>query len=245
MLCQIKIPFTSRRKLHYGILASSVMHGILMESISPDYAEKMHEKSLRPFSQYVHYENNCNFWIVSTLDRVAYENIIIPLLSLKTAEVRQKNDTIYFHTAEQKIISYNELLAHNNITSGKSSNIRIDFITPTAFRSAGSYVNIPSSRLIFNSLARRFDICYGIQNNDYEVFLSEVEKYISITEYSLKSTAFSLEGRNVPAFMGYIVMNIKGDCQLRSYLSMLCEFAVYSGTGIKTALGMGQVISGN
>lgn len=243
MLCQIKIPFTSRRNLHYEVLASSVMHGILMENISPDYAGKMHEKSLRPFSQYVHYENNCNFWTISTLDREAYENIIIPLLSLKTTEVRHKNDTIYFHAAEQKIISYNELIGRNNISVGKSIHIRIDFITPTAFRSSGSYVNIPSARLILNNLARRFDVCYGIQNNNYEIFLSEVEKYVSITEYSLNSKYFSLEGKNVPAFMGYIIMRITGDLQLKSYLSMLCEFAAYSGTGIKTALGMGQVIS--
>lgn len=241
MLCQIKIPFTSRKNLHYGRLSSSVMHGILMENISPEYAGRMHEQSLRPFSQYVRCENGCNSWVVSTLDREAFENIILPLLSLKTADVRHKNDVIYFGETEPEIISYNELLRRNAITSGKSKNIRIEFVTPTAFKSMGSYVNIPSVRLIFGSLARRFDSFYGIDGNDYEEFLTETESRVSVAEYQLNSSFFSLEGVRVTSFMGHMAVRITGDNDYRSYLSMLCDFAVYSGIGIKTALGMGQV----
>ncbi len=241
MLCQVKIPFKSSKNLRYSRLSSSVMHGIIMENISPEYADKMHGQSLRPFSQYVSNRNGSNLWVISTLDREAFENIICPVTEMKTAFVRHKNDVISFGNPEQVIISYNELLLHNKFITGKYDLIRLDFVTPTAFKSAGNYVNIPSVRLLFGSLARRFDSFYGIQNNDYEVFICEAERNISFAEYSLNSSSFSLEGIRVPSFMGNVVFRITGDEDFRRYISMLCEFAEYSGTGIKTALGMGQI----
>lgn len=241
MLCQVKIPFTSSKHLQYGVSASSVMHGILMENVSTEYAAEIHQQSQRPFSQFVRIENELNTWTISTLDKVAYENIIAPLLALKEARVKHKNDIISFSEAKISFLTYDELLEKNLLNGNKPCVIRIETLSPCAFKSAGSYVILPTPKLILTGLAKRFDMLYGITENDYDSLSVEIERSVYVSEYSLRSSSFSLEGVHIPSFSGYLELRVKGDIQLRSYISMLCEFAEFSGIGIKTALGMGQV----
>lgn len=241
MLCKIKIPFESRRRLNYDFSASSVMQGVMMETIPAFYAEKMHSLALRPYSQYSACLNGHNVWTVSVLSHEAYDNIITPLLALRSAEIRHKNDIITFAGADTEILSYQELLAENAALSGTSDTLTLDFITPTAFKSSGNYIILPTLRLIFQSLAKRFDTFFGIDDNNYDDLLGDIDKYVRATDYELASSSFSLEGVRIPSFKGSITLRVKAPSELRSYIRMLCRFAEFSGVGIKTAIGMGSV----
>ncbi|MBP3760986.1 MAG: CRISPR system precrRNA processing endoribonuclease RAMP protein Cas6 [Ruminococcus sp.] len=243
IICKISIPFESEKNLKYNVRASSVMHGLLMEKISRDFAEKMHKDSLRPFSQYVRFEKGKNIWTVSAVGQQACENIIVPLMNLKNAYIKYKHDNILFSEAEILKLSYDELLRNNYIETEKYISRTINIITPAAFKSSGNYVILPTLRLIFLSLARKFDNAFGIVNNNYEILAEETEKNISVSDYKLSSASFSVEGVKIPSFSGYINFRISGDTSFKSYVSMLCNFAEYSGIGIKNALGMGQVFS--
>ena len=241
MLFKIILPFESSRGLHYNFYSSSLMQGVMMEKIPPFYAEKMHSEGLRPYSQFCTYENGRNIWTVSALSREACENIIAPLLQLDTAELRHNNDILTFSEPLTEELSYIQLVKENAAGPKGPERISLDFITPTAFKSAGKYVILPTVRLIFQNLAKRFDKFYFVINNNYDSFAEETEKYITVTDYSLKSTNFSLEGVRIPAFCGTITFHVKGDADFRSYIRILCRFAEFSGIGIKTAIGMGQV----
>lgn len=241
MLCRIKIPFESSRGLHYNFYASSVMQGVMMENIPSFYAEALHRDKLRPYSQFCTNDKGKNVWIVSVLSREAYENIILPLMQLETAEVRYKKDMIIFSEPETEMLTYEQLLEENAAGKGGAETIRLDIITPAAFKSSGRYMILPTLRLIFNSLAKRFDSFYGIAGNDYEGVAEEAEKNITIIDYSLTGADFTLEGVHIPAFTGNITMKVAGSREFRSYIRMLCRFAEFSGVGIKTAIGMGSV----
>lgn len=243
MLCKVIIPFKSERKLKYGYITSSVMHGILMGTISSTHADNLHQQSLRPFSQFSYYDNGENFWCISVLGEENYEKIIPPVLALDSVAVKQKKDVIFFGKPQLSIRTYEQLLNDNMVSGGRSDVMRLDFITPTAFKTAGKYNILPTSRLIFLSLAKRFDFFCGIDNNDYDFLSQEIEKNISVSDYSLSSSSFSLEGIRIPSFIGHIIFRISGDEKFRSYISLLCDFAEYSGIGIKTALGMGHIIT--
>ena len=52
---------------------------------------------------------------------------------------------------------------------------------------------------------------------------------------------FHLEGIKIPSFVGNITLKINGTRQFVNLINMLCEFGVYSGVGIKTAIGMGSI----
>ena len=241
MLCKIILPFESQKGLRYNFYASSLMQGIMMETIPAFYAKKMHSLSLRPYSQYSSCLNGHNVWTVSTLSREAYDNIITPLLSLKSACVKHKDDIITFGCADTEILSYQELLTENAVSSGTSDTLTLEFTTPAAFKSSGSYIILPTLRLIFQSLAKRFDAFFGIDDNNYDDLFDNIDKYIQITDFELSSASFSLEGVKIPSFKGSITLHIKAPTEFRSYICMLCRFAEFSGIGIKTAIGMGQV----
>ena len=212
-----------------------------METIPPLYAEKMHSLALRPYSQYSGCLNGHNVWTVATLSREAYDNIITPLLALKSAEIRHKNDVITFAAADTEILSYQELLAENAVVSGEGDTLTLDFTTPTAFKCCGNYIILPTTRLIFQSLAKRFDTFFGIDDNDYDDLLNDIDKYVRVADYELASASFSLEGVRIPSFKGSITLRVKAPAEFRSYIRMLCRFAEFSGVGIKTAIGMGSV----
>ncbi len=241
MICRIEIPFESSKRLNYSFYASSVMQGIIMENISGNYAEEMHKQALRPYSQFSACRSGQNIWTISVLSREAYDNIVIPILSMKQAEVRHNNDIITFGKPAVEIMTYQQLLCENSVNSAKSDAVELDFTTPTAFKSSGKYVILPTLRLIFSSLAKRFDTFFGISNNNYEALADEIEENVTISDYKLSSSSFSLEGVRLPSFRGSLKIRIKGSGDFRSYIRMLCRFAEFSGVGIKTAIGMGQI----
>ena len=241
MLCKITIPFVSSKGLHYNFYSSSLMQGVMMENIPPFYAEKMHKEGLRPYSQFCTFENGRNLWIISSLNSEAAENIIRPVSSIEKAEVRYKKDIITFQQPTVERMSYEKLLAENAVKENGTEKITLRIITPTAFKSSGNYVILPTIRLIFQSLSKRFDCFFGISGNDYEALAEEAEKNIRVTDYSLSGSDFALEGVRIPSFTGSITFTVKGDKDFRSYIRMLCRFSEFSGLGIKTAIGMGQI----
>ena len=241
MIYKIRIPFSSSAGIMYTPVASSVMHGLLMESISSENAEDMHSRSLRPYSQYVDNIDGVNFWTLNLLGEEVYQQLGEPVLSLNSAYIRHKKDNIRFGSPIITKLTYEDLLARNMAKSMSTGLAKLEFITPAAFKSGGRYINIPTPRLILLNLSKRFDYAFGIENNDYAAFEELVDKAVSFYGYNLESSSFSLEGVTIPAFIGNISLKFSGDRDLRSYISMLCDFAQYSGIGIKTALGMGQV----
>lgn len=45
----------------------------------------------------------------------------------------------------------------------------------------------------------------------------------------------------IPAFIGEVIINVRGPQQLSNLANMLIEFGTYSGVGIKTGMGMGGI----
>lgn len=138
-------------------------------------------------------------------------------------------------------ISYQQLFAKHYINMSPNRFVSFDFLSPTAFKSNGTYINIPTPRLIFSGLAKRYDGTCQIHDALYEALFSEIEQNITIFSYYLRSTVFHLEGVHIPSFQGSITLRVTGNETFLSYINMLAEYASYAGIGIKTALGMGNV----
>lgn len=196
---------------------------------------------IRPFSQSVCETDDGSIWTISTLTREAYENIILPISHLTGAEIHHKNDYITFDSFTHQSISYAALFEKYYIHRVPARKIRFDMISPTAFKSAGRYLNMPSAKLVFAGLARRYDSTCEIHDTIYDTLLEEIEQRIQISRYQLRSAAFHLEGVRIPSFLGSISFHISGNPTFASFINMLTEYAVYAGVGIKTALGMGMV----
>lgn len=217
------------------------MHGLIMEKISHDYAEKMHESTFRPFSQAVRYENDQNNWTISTLNKEAFNQIIPFIQSIKSAFIDQKNDTVTFGSPLIKETSYDAMFLKNYINTETNRIIKLQFLTPVSFKHQGTYINMPTPKLILSGIAKKYDLYCDRHETLSDELFDQFEKHVFISSYNLRSSSFSLEGIKIPSFIGTVTLFVTSNPTFCNYINMLCDYAEYCGVGIKTALGMGQV----
>lgn len=236
---KLKLKYKSEEKLSYKI--TSVMHGILMGHINREYGNEMHQNGLKPFTQAVcDIKEDTLIWRICTLTEEAKIQIIDKLMMVDEFYMKHRDLKLKVLERSYKEISYDTLI-ENYYFQVQSRNITVRFCSPTSFKSHGNYVFMPSVRLIFQSLIQKYDEFSCSTEVGSEETLEQIENYVSIIRYKLKSTSFSLEGIRVPAFIGMITFRVKGPQQLVNLIKMLLVFGQYSSIGIKTALGMGRI----
>lgn len=235
------IKYDYEEKLTYQI--SSTMHGIIMDSINPDYGVILHDNGLKPFHQYVTKMTEDSFhWIICTMSKDAKEEIIDVLYERDTFELKHKN--LILKVEEKRIISEDsyENLIQRYYFEKQPRNITVQFLTPSAFKQKGRYVFMPDVKLIFQSLMNKYD-AFSSEASIYDSdVLEHFENYISISNYNIRSVRFYLEGVKIPAFTGRITFHINGPEQLVNLANMLIRYGEYSGIGIKGAIGMGAYV---
>ncbi len=116
---------------------------------------------------------------------------------------------------------------------------KIRFMTPTSFKVAGKHVLFPTTDLIMNSLMLRWDACAA----DLSLYDPEVRahlgSHVSIRDYHLYSTSFSVNGAWLKGFAGQLTLSVSGPEALARLAALLLDFGHYAGVGVKTSLGMG------
>lgn len=241
MITSMKARFECCDRLKPVNSLASVFQGILMEKIDTGYAEELHMSQVHPYSQYITGEDGCVVWHINTLDEKSADNIIGLLKSdsFDIAELKSKEVNLKVASKECSGVSYDELLKEFYLDGKAARYITIRFVTPAAFKSNGKYVIFPTSRLILNSLANRYDAFSGNTQIADEHLSEYIDEYTDIVEYDLKSVKFSLEGITIPSFIGTVKIRFSGSCEFICLMNMLMKYGEYSGTGIKTSLGMG------
>ncbi|WP_155267774.1 CRISPR-associated endoribonuclease Cas6 [Ruminococcus albus] len=213
----------------------------MMEKIDTVYADHLHVSVVHPYSQYITNEDGCVVWNIHTLDDASSKNIIAVLNSdsFTSAELKSKDMQLSVVSKDYRETSCEELLRKYYLENNSTRYVTIRFITPTAFKSNGKYVIFPTSKLILNSLAKRYDCFSQDSAISDELLFDYIEKQTDIVEYDLKSVKFSLEGITIPSFIGTAKLRFSGSREFICLMNMLMRYGEYSGTGIKTSLGMG------
>lgn len=243
MLSQMKLKLRSSSGFKAGNYISSLLQGVLMERISPEYADKLHISGLHPYSQYVLVEDDEIVWTVNTLEKEARSGIIDALGSIDFTEIylRQKDLTLNITGRSFDEITYDDLLNRFYIDGSVSAYIMVEFITPTAFKSNGKYTIFPTARLILNSLVKKYDAFSHTVSVGDELLYEYISEHTDIVEYCLRSTKFPMEGVTIPSFIGSVKLKCSGNKEFRSLINMLLKFGEYSGVGIKNSMGMGAI----
>lgn len=122
-----------------------------------------------------------------------------------------------------------------------SGRVRFRFLTPTAFAGDAGPTLFPIARLVFTSLARSWKEHSGLP------LAGEVELLERVHEqaHAVATPPPTVLGR-------YFINGFVGDCEYglgrktsieaRRALHLLTRYAFFSGVGLKTTMGMGQVI---
>ena len=163
--------------------------------------------------------------------------------------------TIHHHTFEQTSATddskqhpwagrahYEELAAFYLASSVEPTRqIRLQFGSPTAFKSNNLQVPIPMPNLVFGSLVDRWNAFSPI------VLSPDIrrvgEGMVGISRYELRSLPMAHKnGALHIGGVGDVTYSIfSKDRYWLSAMNMLADFALYSGVGVQTATGMGQV----
>lgn len=243
MIAQLKMELSTQsgQILHYN--HTSLLHGVIMQTITTQYAQVLHTLDVLPYAQSLEIENGNAFWVVTTLTEQARIEILDLLradaFSHFTLTHHQMPVTIVSKTYSE--LSYPQLLDRFYVQEQNERYLRLQFTTCTSFKSQGQYCIFPDMRLILQSLLQKFNAncpCYTLQEDH---LLEDLTAACEIIGYTLHSNKFSLERTKIPAFLGEVLVKIDGNSTMLSLINMLLHFGAYSGVGVKTALGMGHV----
>ena len=216
------------------------MQGVLMEHIDGSYAALLHQLPFNPYSQYCLWEDDALVWRVNTLTSEASSHIIDPLRGLESVTVRGIDASFDVVKMTLDTLSLNSLLAEINEDGKDKVNIR--FVTPTSFKSKGSYVIMPSARLVFQNLLMHYGQVYDNDREGYFETIEYVDQNVRILSYSLRSSYFgNVAGgqKRIPAFVGTMTLGLRGQQLTAGLARMLLRFGEFAGVGIKTSMGMG------
>ncbi len=226
----------------FGYYQSSNLQGVLMEQINSDYAEKLHQQGWKPYSQFLYCKNEEFWWFLHTWTKEAYHEILLPLQDSDFVSFQIKKKGIQVSILQKEISILPKKALMEEFYSHESSRyLSIEFLSPTAFKQNGRYVNYPDLRLIFQSLMNKYSAGSSELNMFDEETLEQLVSNMFISRYSLHSVSFPLEGVRIPAFMGTMTIRVNGTKTMANYARLLLRFGEYSGVGIKTGMGMGAV----
>lgn len=225
----------------------SVMHGVLMEALPAADSAWLHQYSRRPFSQYIRFDTESQTvkWRVASLSQSVREKVLERLLMLpKSIFLKQKGFAL--EVLEQSWIketNYSDLMDQFLGETQTYRKIKLEFMSPTSFKTDGNYSFFPQLTLIYQNLLRRWNTFSDADTLDEELIVTELIKHTKISDYRLNSQQFSLEKTRIPAFKGSIDIRADRALMVPKILALLAMYAEFSGIGIKTALGMGGINS--
>ena len=139
-------------------------------------------------------------------------------------------------------ISLHELASRHTVSrANPRPRLSFQFLSPTAFRFSRISVPVPMPDLFFGSLADRWNALSPIKVE--ETFRDAARTGIAISDLELRSLPVLVKGKALHiGSVGTITYRaLKLDRYQLGLMHLLADFSFYSGVGIKTSIGMGQV----
>jgi CRISPR-associated endoribonuclease Cas6 len=236
------IKFIVNQKMNTNM--GSLLHGYIMETIDPSYANVIHEKNLNPYTQCIYYskEDNGYIWKITSLDGESHDKIILRIKDKIHKGFYLKAKEQHYDIREIKKECYKEY--RDIVLSAYSQEAEfpsIRFLTPTSFKSQGEHVFFPTTRFIFQSIINKLSSFSDEIDFDDKTLLKNIEDSCRIIRYDLKSTKFYLEKVRIDSFVGNVFIRASGPDAFRSLIKTILSMSSYTGIGIKTSIGMGGV----
>lgn len=221
------------------------LQGVLMECVDGDYAAAVHALPFNPYSQYCckDGEGDRLIWKVNALTDDAAVRIIDSLARKDSFLIRALDAHCEVSERSIKTIPLKSLTDMVGRKGPEKTYVR--FVAPTAFKSGGRYVFMPTTRLILQNLLMHYSQVYEGSKEVDEETISYIEKHVAITSYNLRSQYFTHvmgDRRKVPAFTGSLTLSLNGPQSANGLVRMLLKFGEGAGVGIKTSMGMGGML---
>ena len=220
------------------------LYAALLELAPADFGEQVHEGAITPISQHLRYDGGRSIWTVNLLGETAETALAPALARCETLQLHALNTRLRItERRERHLADADALFA---AAAHREAETRLRFVTPTVFKSRGTYVLLPSTRLILQSLMKTWNGVFPdcpIEDEDGEG-LAAMAEGLRVSAFSLRDSRFRMKGQSIPGFVGSITLENRLGGFHRQLADALLYLAPYTGVGAKTTLGMGGVEPG-
>ncbi len=239
MIKQYKLALKCDKDLRISSLWGYRFYGALMEIVGKNIGDAVHVNGQTSISQYLTPTATGGIWTVTLFGEIA-EALSNSIENINSFTINSPEMNVTVCQRDVKIIShYDVLTAFRRFEHGLPISLR--FLTPTAFKSDGRYIIMPSKELILGSLIDKWNnYVHSSPITDSDA-ITAIKHGVSIVSYDLRSCKYPLKGIKIPSFLGKITLGIRLAAPLYDIVAALLAFADYSGVGIKCGLGMGGV----
>lgn len=217
------------------------LYAALLARAPADFAALAHEDAVTPVSQFLTVREQDELcWTVNLLGARSEANLSELLEDLTRLELERGGCVTVTERSCKSIPDVDALFSLAEQISGLH---RLAFRTPTAFKSKGQYLNLPTTRLILQSLIRKWNGSITecpIEDEDGQG-LETLAAGILCSGFRLQGRSYHLKGKPIPAFVGNVVLENRLEGFHRLLADALLQFSAFAGVGIKTTLGMGGV----
>ena len=137
--------------------------------------------------------------------------------------------------------SVEELYQRRVLDASPPQSLGLEFHSPTTFRSRGENFPFPLPRLVFLTLAEKWNRHASVHlGADIAEVLAE---RVLLTRYDIRTRLLEFDRYRQIGFIGRCTFRVKTkpDEVWNRIPHLLADFAFYAGVGYKTTMGMGQV----
>lgn len=239
-----KISLVCQSKGKYNFNDGVYFHGWLMSQVSEEFADKMHQTGVNPVTIVVYGKKNEVIFSVALLTDEAVAEVAGMLMddtftsfSLKSTE---QCDFKILRKVKENLESKD--LAQVFYQQDQAERLfQVNVMTPLAFKSNGTYYNLPDIRLFFQSIMKKYNAIFeNTEHIDLDL-LDEICSKVNLVNFRINSRRFYIHKAYINGFCGRLVFYCKGAETLSNYVAMLLRFAEFSSVGVKTSLGMGSI----
>lgn len=220
------------------------LYAALLEQAPAGFAELVHADGASPVSQFLEVGETLH-WHVTLLGRPA-EEALGPVLDALVPLRLRKADVLLTPALDRKE-TVQDMDSLFQQAAGTDRRHELHFVTPTAFKSHGAYLILPSMRLVLQSSVKKWNGCFPdcqIEDEDGQG-LETMAEGILCSRLRLQDGNYRLKRQIIPGFTGTLLLENRLSGFHAQLADALLLFAGYAGSGIKTTLGMGGVIHKN
>jgi CRISPR-associated endoribonuclease Cas6 len=213
-------------------------YGVLCSRFTSETANLLHEQDSLLLHQYVVFSNTqqSDKWYIYCYDDKITNEV---KQALKNDLLTVKNIPIQLQNINESILPEGEKLSQTaEQLFGDARVYQMVFHSAVVFKQKGMNVNMPTVRLIYQSMLSRWSHLTGNCKADDDV-MDALLKGTHISTYKLESSYYPMKGGSVSGFRGRLTLSLRLAEPLRIFVRDLLLYSERTGIGAKTALGMG------
>lgn len=217
------------------------LYAALLAEAPDSFGAGVHQDAVTPLSQFLTVWPDALIWTVNLLGRESEESLSALLDRQQTLYL--KRDRVRLTVTDRRRDTVRDVEELFVRASGKSGCHLLRFQTAAAFKSQGQYLNLPTARLVLQSLIKKWNGCFPecpIEDEDGGG-METMAAGLRCRRFQLRDRMYCLKGSSIPGFTGELTLENRLSGFHRELADALLLFSGYSGVGIKTALGMGGV----